>query len=95
MRRELADLVFLMKVASGHTDCPDLLSSISLSVPVRQSRHHNTLYVPLVSTNYRQNTFFWRVSNNFNMICETLNLDLFTTSIDSAKSRYISNFFAG
>lgn len=95
-RREIADLVYLFKIASGTIDCPSLLSRVSLRVPTRHLRQSELLHLPSVSRNYKQNAFLWRVSKNFNnLIRSGVDVDLFCTSVESVR-RLLSNvFFSG
>lgn len=97
IRREISDTTFLLKIASAQIDCPDLISKIHLNVPSRFCRFTPLLSVPVVGTNYRQNAFIYRASNNFNILCKadnSLDLDLFCTSVDSARRLLSRDFFA-
>lgn len=92
-RRVIADLVFLLKIASGAIDCPSLLSQLFYRVPSKVLRSNALIYLPSASTNYRMNTFIWRASNSFNNLSEEYDLDLFNTSIMSARRQLAQSFF--
>lgn len=94
-RREIADITYLMNIASGTVDCPELLSKIKLNTPLkmRSMRSNPLLNVPVVNTNYRQNSYVWRASNNFNKHSKHLHLDLFCTSVASARQLLSKEFF--
>lgn len=64
----------------------ELLPAITIQVPVKHLRTNPLLHVPIVRTNYRQNTFIWRASKNFNF-----DLGIFNHSC--AMIRYLSNSF--
>lgn len=93
IRRETADLTFLLKIASGSIDCPALLSNINLRLPTRQLRFNPPLFLPLASTNYRRNSFMWRASKNFNELSKKVDIDLFNTGCESARRILSSGFF--
>lgn len=94
-RRDIADVIFLLKIASGTVDCPELLSKIALRPPCRNLRYNSLLFLPPASTNYRQNAFLWRASNNFNILCKDVDLDLFNTGCESARRLLSQRFFNG
>lgn len=93
-RREIADLIYLLKIASSTIDCPELLSRISLRAPAKVLRFNPPLDVPPSSTNYRQNTFVWRASNNYNLLCKNYDFDIFCTSIATARNVLSRSFFS-
>lgn len=93
IRREIADLVYLFKLLNNKIDCPDLLNKIKINIPYKTTRFNNLLYVPLVATNYRQNSYLWRVSDSFNKVSKRLDIDLFSTSAASARLRLSREFF--
>ncbi|KAL0879152.1 hypothetical protein ABMA27_002946 [Loxostege sticticalis] len=95
IRREIADMMFLLRISSGSIDCPELLSQVGLRAPTKPLRYNPLIYLPPSSSNYRQNTFIWRASNNFNMLSKKLNLDLFNTSNASVKRLMGQLFFNG
>lgn len=92
MRRQMADLVFLHKIASGSVDCPELLSRVALRAPVKSLRIKALICVPPASSNFRQNAYFLRAGNNFNNMSKRVDLDLFNTSVASVK-RIINGLF--
>ena len=61
-RREVADLVYLHKIATSKINCPELLTQIQFRIP-GSVRHKPLLVVPRAFTTYRQNSFFVRVSS--------------------------------
>lgn len=92
MRRDIADIVFLLRVASGHLDCPELLGSINFRVP-RSYRRNVPLFLPQASTNYRQNSFIYRSSKQFNHLAMTFDVDIFNTSITTVRGLMSGTFF--
>lgn len=93
-RREISDITFLLKLASGSIDCPSLLSRISLKVPTRNLRQNELLHLPTASSNYKQNSYLWRASKNFNNINKSgLDLDLFNTGVELARRLLNNSFF--
>lgn len=89
-RRIVADISFLLKIASGAIDSPELLSLISLRT-TRCVRFNALIYLPKCNTFYRQNTFIWRASSKYNELCKYVDLDLFNTSTAAAK-RMLSQY---
>lgn len=92
MRRTIADQVYLFKIASNLVDCPQLLSKLGIKIPSRLFRYNSILYTPLVSTNYRQNSYLWRACSKFSELSKDLNLDLFHTTIPTVKRLLNSKF---
>lgn len=93
-RREISDITFLLKLASGSIDCPSLLNKISLKVPSRNLRQNELLHLPTASSNYKQNSYLWRASKNFNNINKSgLDLDLFNTGVELARRLLNNSFF--
>ncbi|CAG9128671.1 unnamed protein product [Plutella xylostella] len=81
IRRDAADIAFILKIAQNKIDCPDLLSKINILAPDRQMRQKTILHVPVVHTNYRQNSFLLRASRSFNSLTrEYPGLDLFVSN---------------
>lgn len=93
VRRNIADISLLTKIAQSQVDSPYLLSKITLKVPTRSSRQNNLLHVPLSSTNYRQNSFFIRTANNFNRLVDCPEYDLFNSSINFYNKTITSQWF--
>lgn len=92
-RREIADYIFLLKLLHNHIDCSPLLNKLKFKIPTIFSRHSGPLYVPKVSTNYRQNTYLLRACETFNKVSKKLKIDPFNTSISRARKCLSSNFF--
>lgn len=93
-RREIADSLLLMKIVRGDIDCPELLSKVNFYVPIRPRRLPPTFYISNVSTNYRQNTYLWRACNAFNkLVPDHLDIDIFHSSISSARRKLSDMFF--
>jgi hypothetical protein len=92
IRRDIADLVFLSKIATGVIDCPELLSKITLRTTPKPLRFNPLLCIPPASSNFRQNSFLWRASNKFNVLSKQVNIDLFNTSEASIR-RIVSSLF--
>jgi hypothetical protein len=91
-RREIANILFLLKIVSGSIDCPELVSKICLRIPSKTLRFGSVLWVPPASTNFRQNAYLWRACNNLNMLLKDINLDIFHSSEASAR-RIMSGVF--
>lgn len=92
-RREIADSLLLIKIVRGDIDCPELLTKLNFYIPNRSRRSPPTFSIPNVSTNYRQNTYMWRACDTFNKLApEHLDIDIFHSSIPSAR-RKLSNMF--
>lgn len=94
-RREIADITSLLSIANNTIDCPELLVNLKFNVPNRFVRFNPPIHIPLVNTNYRQNSFFWRASNAFNKLSKEtdLELDIFCTSVTSARQQLSKRFF--
>ena len=92
-RRKIADCLFLLKIFRNNIDSPELLSKFYFNVPCKTFRFNPPICVPHSSSNYRQNSYIVRVSKYFNEICKRHDLDLFTTSVNSARRCLSLNFF--
>lgn len=92
-RREIGDLVFLLKIASNAIDCPNLLSELYIRPPKKTLRNNALIHLPLATAKYRQNTFLWRACRNFNYLSEDLDLDLFNTGPEAARRLLSRRFF--
>lgn len=92
-RRDVADVVFLLKLISNSIDCPEILHKIHFNIPNKSSRIYNPIRTELVPSNYHQNTYLRRVGNNFNRSANLHNLDLFHTSAASARGVLSRSFF--
>lgn len=92
-RREIADITYLLKIMSNSIDCPELLNKIKINVPYKPIRFNPLLSVPSVSTNYRQHSYICRTSKNYNSVSKRLDIDLFCTSIASARRQLSAEFF--
>lgn len=78
LRRQIADISFLLKIAQNGLDCSDLLSNLYLNTPTRRLRSHNLLHTPFCHTNYRKNSYFPRAIHIFNKLnLSNPNIDLF------------------
>lgn len=92
-RRDISDLVFLLKIASGSVDCPELVSHIALRTPLKSRRFHPLLYLPGATSNFRQNTYLWRAASNFNAVSREVDIDLFNTGCATARKLLSERFF--
>lgn len=95
LRRHLADLILLVKVARGIIDCPLLLNKINLKVPILHLRNSLLLEVPFCHTRYRANSFLLRACTRFNQICNIPNIDLFWGNLDLIRKHFCNNLFTG
>lgn len=93
LRRKTADLVYLHKIVTSAIDCPDLLSKLKFKIPGRV-RRKPMFALPHASTNYRQNSFLYRASQNLNTLLEDHDVDLFNTGIPTLRRLISSPFFA-
>lgn len=92
IRREAADISYLINIINGKTDCSDLVAKLKFYVPSRLPRHHSIMQIPLVKTNYRQNSFFIRASNSLNKIYSDSEFDPFSKK-HSNVNRYLTVAF--
>ncbi|XP_048487187.1 uncharacterized protein LOC125490855 [Plutella xylostella] len=92
LRRTVADVIFLFKIIRGYVDCPELLQMVNFHVPTRPSRKFKTLHIPACSTNFRQNFFSLRASNAINSLCNSSEVDIFGSSLETVKAIFIRNF---
>ena len=93
-RREISDLVFLLKIAQGSLDCPDLLAQLNIYSPQIPIRRNRILSLPATATNYKRNTYMWRASNNFNrLLLDGHDIDLFYSGIVAARRSLANCFF--
>lgn len=92
-RREIADLTYLLKITSNSVDSSELLSKINIQGHSKVLRFNPPINVPKVITNYRKNSYLLRASNNFNDLCKRYDIDLFCTSIASARRLVSREFF--
>lgn len=93
-RREIADLSYLFGILNSTVDCPELLEQVGLRTNTVALRKPNVLYVPIVSNNYRQNSFIIRTSRSFNTLVKANpELDLFNTSVSKLKRLLTGRFF--
>lgn len=65
-RRYLTDMGLLFDILRGRLDCPDLLSSICFSAPMRRTRHARLFAPPFHSTSYGQNAVLTRLTRTYN-----------------------------
>lgn len=99
LRRDIADLTFLMKVARGIIDCPELLCKLKIKVPTHSVRRRPLLQTPLAHSNYRQNSFINRACALFNRLFSSNSdgdndVDIFCSSFFSLRKAIIKNFLA-
>lgn len=95
VRRDISDIIFLKKVVSSGMDCPALLSLICLYAPKRTYCHKSPLFaMPVVSTNYRQNSYMYRVTKLYNKLCAVTDVDIFHTSIPALRRKLGNDFFS-
>jgi ribonucleases P/MRP protein subunit RPP40 len=92
-RRQIADIVTLVKIAQSIIDSPHLLSLINLRVPNRSTRRHDTLIASVCNTNYRNNSFFIRSVNSFNKLVDTTSLDIFNSAPNKFKQALGNDWF--
>ncbi|CAG9121479.1 unnamed protein product [Plutella xylostella] len=96
LRRSVADVIFVLKVARGEIDCPQLLQLIKLRVPERLTRKKDILHVLQCSTNYRQNSFVVRSSIMVNRLCKSNDndIDIFHSNFEAVRAAFVRNFVA-
>ena len=93
-RRSIADLSYLLNIANGKVDCPELLGRLGLRTPAARLRHPNLLYVPTAKTNYKNNSYVIRASRCFNVLAREVDIDLFNTSSRNLKLILNDMFFS-
>lgn len=92
-RRDISDLMFLLKIFSNKVDCPELISKFQLYVPNRSRRYTPTFVLSNTSSNYRQNSYIWRASNLFNKMANEHSFDIFCMSKHNLKKSLSEKFF--
>jgi hypothetical protein len=92
-RREIADIVYFLKIITSTIDSPELLSKFKFNVPTRSSGHYTPIYKPLVSSNFRQNSYVMRASESVNLLCKKTNFDIFHGGATAARRLMCDNFF--
>ncbi|KAL0893099.1 hypothetical protein ABMA27_014738 [Loxostege sticticalis] len=94
-RREIADIVFLVKIAQNLIESPELLSKINLKIPTRTVRRPVYLDTPRCATNYRRNSFIVRSAYDVNKLVTFPDLDLFNTKPLHFKNTLAKSWFEG
>lgn len=92
-RRHIADLAYLLKIANGLVDCPELLEQIGMRVPYASCRRPCVIDVPCAKTCYRRNSYLLRAARSFNNLAKDHEVDLFNTSTSQLKRLLASIFF--
>lgn len=93
LRRNISDVCFLVNVANGSIDCPELLSKICLRTNQNNLRKRPLLQVPYSGTNYRRNAFCLRSARAFNSLSSNLEIDLFCTSAQKIRKILNNDYF--
>lgn len=91
-RRRIADLAYLLNIANGSVDCPELLERIGLRVP-SSLRRPCSIFIPGTRTNYSQNRYLLRASRFLNETTDKLDVDLFNTTSHHLKRLMADQFF--
>ena len=86
-RRTLSDILFLHKIVTDKIDSPNLLSKISFNVAPRILRYNYLFNIQFAHTTSSQNAPISRMMKVTNLYCLDLNIDLFTSSLTSIKSK--------
>ncbi|KAG6455708.1 hypothetical protein O3G_MSEX009346 [Manduca sexta] len=86
-RRKVNDICYLVSVANGSIDSPELLTNINLYANQNSLRKRPLLHIPFSSTNYRRNSFSLRSAIMFNSLSPDLHIDLFCTSTKDIKKK--------
>lgn len=94
VRRDIADITLLMKIAQGIVDGPELLGNIKLNVPIRSLRKPALFSVPSCRTQYRRNSFLPRSMRQLNNIYPNSSLDVFVTSPRNAKNLLVREVYS-
>lgn len=92
-RRNIGDICFLVNIANGSIDCPDLLSKILIRTNQNNLRKRPLLQAPTASTNYRRNAFCIRAVKAFNNLPSHLEIDLFNTSARKIRDILSRDYF--
>jgi hypothetical protein len=94
LRRQVADIVTLVKLVQSFIDSPQLLSLINFRVPNRHNmRKNKTLAVHACRTNYRKNSFFIRSAYSFNKLVDNASLDIFNSKPNKFKQILGNDWF--
>lgn len=94
-RRRIADLSYLLSLANGTIDCPELLGQLGLRTPSNALRKPNLLQIPRTRSNYRQNSFLIRACRCYNSISKNVDLDIFNMSVLTLKRITADVYFSG
>lgn len=92
-RREISDIIFLLKILANNIDSPELLSKICINVPAIVTRHYKPIHLPLASSNYRQNSFMRRAGKSLNASCKTYDIDIFNANHATVRRMLSRDFF--
>ncbi|CAK1595242.1 unnamed protein product [Parnassius mnemosyne] len=92
VRRNINDVCFYLKICNGSIYSPELLSDVTLNVPLANKRKRKLLYINRAHTNYRRNSFMIRTAKFINSL--NFDIDPFYTTPSVAKSTLTSEYFA-
>lgn len=95
LRRKINDICFLVNVANGSIDCPELLSKILLRTNQNSLRQRPVLHAQFAATNYRRNAFCIRSVKAFNSLPPNLEVDLFCTNARKIRNILNKEYFCG
>lgn len=92
-RRRMLDIVFLYKLANGHIDVPELLSSLYFSVPKKLPRHSrfNFLHTMPCKSNLGRTAPINRIVEEHNAVEKSKDLDIFCDRLRGFKNKFITN----
>lgn len=94
-RRRIADISYLLSLANGTIDCPELLGQLGLRTSSNALRKPNLLHIPTARSNYRQNSFLIRACRCYNSMSKNVDLDLFNMSVLKFKRISADVYFSG
>lgn len=95
LRRNINDICFLINIANGSVDCPELLNKIFLRTNQNSLRKRPLLQAPFASTKYRGNAFCIRSATAYNKLPSHLDIDLFCTSAQKVRKLLNREYFDG
>lgn len=92
-RRDVFDILFILKLINAHVECPDLLQQLSFRCNARQTRNRNVFSLKTCKTNISKTCPLNRCMELCNIISnEPHNIDIYFQSTASIKSQLLNLF---
>lgn len=83
VRRNIADVSFLIDIANNRLEVPHLLSQVGLYVPMNSQRKNSCIHFPF--TNYWANSLLIKASYKYKRIAKDYDLDLYFSTTSQAR----------